>query len=146
MTSKVDPCTGRVNQQTQSKSICITCVRHRPNVFDVGPTLYKFYTNVLFLLGEFIIELGPKASCGWGKGRTRKYYKLFNYKGVSFWLIRMAYSLITACPYMRIKSVILIKLWCFTVDRNSRHAMATTVTERGMLCAYFIYIKTDINR
>ena len=49
-------------------------------------------------------ELGPKASCSWGKG---KYYKLFTYKGVSF---RMAYSLITACPYMRIKSVILIKV------------------------------------
>ena len=84
-------------------------------------------------------KLGPKASCSWGEG---KYYKLFTYKGVSF---RMPYSLITACPYMRIKSVILIKLSCFTVDRNTRHATATTVNERGMLCAYFIYIKTDIN-
>ena len=55
------------------------------------------------------------------------------------------YSLMTACPYMRIKSVILIKLWCFTDDRNTRLATATTETERGVLCAYFIYIKTDIN-
>ena len=84
-------------------------------------------------------KLGPKDSYSWGKG---KYYKLFTYKGVSF---RMAYSLITACPYMRIKSVILIKLWCFTVDRNTRRGTATTVKERGILCAYFIYIKTDIN-
>ena len=26
-------------QQTQN--ICITFIQHRPNVFDVGPTLYK---------------------------------------------------------------------------------------------------------
>ena len=26
----------------------MTCVQRRPNVFDVGITLYKFYTNVLF--------------------------------------------------------------------------------------------------
>ena len=30
--------------------ICITFVQCRPNVFDVGPTLYKCYTNVLCLL------------------------------------------------------------------------------------------------
>ena len=35
-------------QQTQN--ICITCVQRRPNVFDVGPTLYTCYTNVLCLL------------------------------------------------------------------------------------------------
>ena len=33
-------------QKTQN--ICITFVQHRPNVSDVGPTLYKCYTNVLF--------------------------------------------------------------------------------------------------
>ena len=27
--------------------ICITLIQRRPNVFDVGPTLYKCYTNVL---------------------------------------------------------------------------------------------------
>ena len=31
--------------------ICITFVQCRPIVFDVGPTLYKCYTNVLCLLG-----------------------------------------------------------------------------------------------
>ena len=31
--------------------ICITFIQRRPNVFDVGPTLYKRYTNVLCLLG-----------------------------------------------------------------------------------------------
>ena len=36
-------------QQTQT--ICRTFVQRRPNVFDVGPTLYKCYTNVLCLLG-----------------------------------------------------------------------------------------------
>ena len=33
----------------------------------------------------------------------------------------------------------------FDVLRDSRHATETTVTEQGMSCAYFIYIKTDIN-
>ena len=37
-------------QQTQN--ICIKFVQRRPNVFDVGPTLYKWYTNVLWLLGS----------------------------------------------------------------------------------------------
>ena len=37
-------------QQTQN--ICITFVQRRPNVFDVGPTLYKCYTNVLRFLGR----------------------------------------------------------------------------------------------
>ena len=31
-------------QQTQKN--CMTFIQHRPNVFDVGPTLYKCYTNV----------------------------------------------------------------------------------------------------
>ena len=35
-------------QQTQN--ICLTFIQRRPNVFDVGPTLYKCYTNVLCLL------------------------------------------------------------------------------------------------
>ena len=35
-------------QQTQN--ICITFVQRRPDVFDVGPTLYKCYTNILCLL------------------------------------------------------------------------------------------------
>ena len=32
-------------------NICITFVQRRPNVEDVGPTLYKCYTNVMCLLG-----------------------------------------------------------------------------------------------
>ena len=36
----------------QAQNICITFVQRRPNVFDVGPTLYKCYTNVLWLLGS----------------------------------------------------------------------------------------------
>ena len=47
--------TIRLTQQTQN--ICITFVGRRPNDFDVGPTLWKYYTNVLCLLGidPFII-------------------------------------------------------------------------------------------
>ena len=37
-------------QQTQN--ICIICVQRWPNIFDVGPTLYKCYTNVLCVLGK----------------------------------------------------------------------------------------------
>ena len=40
---------SRLTQHTQY--ICITFVQRRPNVFDVGPALYKCYTNVLCLLG-----------------------------------------------------------------------------------------------
>ena len=35
----------------QTQNICITFIQRRPNVFDVGPTLYECYTNVLCLLG-----------------------------------------------------------------------------------------------
>ena len=41
---------GLPNQLPQT--ICITFVQRRPNVFDVSPSLYKCYTNVLCLLGE----------------------------------------------------------------------------------------------
>ena len=36
----------------QPQLICTKIVQRRPNVFDVGPTLYKCYTNVLRLLGR----------------------------------------------------------------------------------------------
>ena len=42
------PSSGCTAQQTQ---FCITFIQRQPNVFDVGPTLYKYYTNVLCLLG-----------------------------------------------------------------------------------------------
>ena len=38
----------QTTQQTQN--ICITVIQHRPNVFDVGPTFYKCYANILCLL------------------------------------------------------------------------------------------------
>ena len=37
-------------QSQQTQNICITFIQRRPNVLDVGPTLYKCYTNVLCLL------------------------------------------------------------------------------------------------
>ena len=41
-------------QPQQTQNICITFVQRRPNVFDVGPTLYNCYTNVLCLLGRAV--------------------------------------------------------------------------------------------
>ena len=38
-------------------NVCITFVQRRPNVFDVGPTLYKCYTNVLCLLGRHCLTV-----------------------------------------------------------------------------------------
>ena len=35
----------------QKQNVCITFVQCWTNVEDVGPTLYKCYTNVLCLLG-----------------------------------------------------------------------------------------------
>ena len=35
----------------RAQNICITFAQRRANVFDVGPTLYKCYTNVLCLQG-----------------------------------------------------------------------------------------------
>ena len=43
------------SQQTQN--ICINFVQRRPNVFHVGPTLYKCYTNGLCLLGLSFIHI-----------------------------------------------------------------------------------------
>ena len=42
------PSSQEKTQQTQN--ICITFVQRRPNVFDVGPTLYKCYTQDMCLL------------------------------------------------------------------------------------------------
>ena len=34
----------------------VTLIQRRPNVFDVGPTLYKCHTNVLCLLGVWLLS------------------------------------------------------------------------------------------
>ena len=39
-----------VYRTQKTQNICIAIVQRRPNVFDVGPTLYKCYTNVFCLL------------------------------------------------------------------------------------------------
>ena len=44
---------NKVSQETQN--ICITFIQRRPNVFDVGPTLYKCNRNVLCLPGKLIV-------------------------------------------------------------------------------------------
>ena len=38
--------TKRLTGSQQAQNICITFIQRRPNVFDIGPTLYKCYTNV----------------------------------------------------------------------------------------------------
>ena len=43
----------------QTQNICITVVQCWTNVGDVGPTLYKFYTNVLYLLGSRVFRDDP---------------------------------------------------------------------------------------
>ena len=43
----------RTTQLTQN--ICITIIQFWTNVEDVGPTLYKCYTNVLCLLGNNVV-------------------------------------------------------------------------------------------
>ena len=40
-----------VNASRETQNICVIFVQRTSNVFDVGPTLYKYYTNVLCLLG-----------------------------------------------------------------------------------------------
>ena len=45
------------------KKHCITFIQRRPNVFDVGPTLYKCYTNVWCLLGYYCGECCGRTIC-----------------------------------------------------------------------------------
>ena len=53
-----------LSQQTQN--IRITFVQSLPNVFDVGPTLYKCYTNVLYLLGyQHFNSASVTLICAW---------------------------------------------------------------------------------
>ena len=35
----------RVTPYQQTQNICMTFIQRRPNIFDIGPTLYKCYTN-----------------------------------------------------------------------------------------------------
>ena len=37
-----------VGSTQQTQNICITFVQRRPNVFDVGPTLYKINVKQMF--------------------------------------------------------------------------------------------------
>ena len=48
----------------QAQNVCITFIQRRPNVFEIGPTLYKSYTNVVCLLGEHIRWQRPVVTCG----------------------------------------------------------------------------------
>ena len=47
-----------VIRSQQTRNICIIFIQRRPNVFDVSSTFYKFYTNVLCLLGCDFANIG----------------------------------------------------------------------------------------
>ena len=53
---------NRKRASQEAQHICITFIQRRPNVFDVGPTLYKCYTNVLCLLIPLTLVADEKAS------------------------------------------------------------------------------------
>ena len=36
-----------LSEYVRTQNNCTAFIQRRPNVFDVGPTLYKYYTNVL---------------------------------------------------------------------------------------------------
>ena len=55
-------------QSQQTQNICIPFVQRRPNVLDVGPTLYKCYTNVLCLLRCKLVYMIVFAGGGGGGG------------------------------------------------------------------------------
>ena len=55
------------SQQTQN--ICITFVQRRPSVFDVVPTLYKYYTHDLCLI--LGLRCGPIAGRIQNLGKDR---------------------------------------------------------------------------
>ena len=98
-----------IAQKTQN--ICITFVQRRPNVFDVGPTLYKCYTNVLCLPGyglawqEHLGHYTGYSRCGPTSTWRQRHLAVAPW---SLWLCRMSmttglYSMTTATspPYPR---------------------------------------------
>ena len=44
---------GKVSSTRQTQNIYITYIQRGHNVLDVGPPLYKCYTNVWRLLGKY---------------------------------------------------------------------------------------------
>ena len=84
-----------LSQQTQN--ICITFVQRRPNVFDVGPTLYKCYANDLCLLGCAC----TMPACLFWEVLAKLYQKftfvIFCLMLVQCWLSQMIYPMKSAC-------------------------------------------------
>ena len=72
MINNAKECISGHAQQTQN--ICITFVQRPPNVFDVGPALYKCYTNVLCPLGVCITT--SKIMVAKSLVRSRTFYKV----------------------------------------------------------------------
>ena len=54
---------GPVYASQQTQNICTTFVQRRPNVSDVGPTLYKCYTNVFVFAGVTLCNRVGPADC-----------------------------------------------------------------------------------
>ena len=64
--------------QTSWQNVCITFVQCWTNVEDVGPTLYKCYTNVLCLLGSWQKTPHSQNILYWCKNSTAAELTLFN--------------------------------------------------------------------
>ena len=57
----------------QAQDICITRIQRLPNVVDVGPILYKCYTNVLRLLWIYTMYSG--VAIKWGCGAIQRVFR-----------------------------------------------------------------------
>ena len=74
-------------QQTQN--ICITFVQCRPNVSDVGPTLYKCDTNVLCFLG-----------CNYFPANKKHVYNIYRTPAHNIYITMTLYKCYTDVVYL----------------------------------------------
>ena len=122
--------------------ICITFVQCWINVEDVGPTLYKCYTNVLCLLGVAIAEntrRWPMSFKCWASGTTtdsvlNRHWPLF------------AENLLVSNTLQKTKGskCLLFKLLPFAVaEKTQRHIALTSfiLSQRSFNVSYLRWLK-----
>ena len=97
-----------VNTTQQSRNICITFVQRRPNVSDVGPTLYKCYTNVSCLLVKGITIYVSTGASLWSSvvlhGITVTYRSLldqFIWPDINHWKPSQSHGDMNTCQEFR---------------------------------------------
>ena len=72
-----------------TQNILITFVQHRPNVFEVGPMLYKCYKNVLCLLGLYhLAHVHPAYYVDWVCTRSPRLSRLIYVTSTSTHVVR----------------------------------------------------------